>query len=38
MTFYLKGLIVLVAEWVNNDCSTSKEVMLEIISKCIIKP
>lgn len=38
MIFYMKGLIGMVTEWVNNDCSTSKEVMMEIISKCIIKP
>ena len=38
MIFYMKGLVGMVNEWVNNDCSTSKEVMVGIITKCIIKP
>ena len=38
MIFYLKGLIGLVTEWVKDDCMRSKEEIVAIIQKCIIKP
>lgn len=38
MTFYLKGLIGLIDQWVNDDCRMPNELLMEVIDKCIIKP
>ncbi|MBR1797471.1 MAG: TetR/AcrR family transcriptional regulator [Clostridiales bacterium] len=38
MTFYLKGLIGLVNDWVNDDCSMSNDKIMQILNKCIIDP
>ena len=38
MVFYLKGIIGVVAEWVRGDCVESKEEIISVIQKCIIKP
>ena len=36
--FYLKGIIGVVTEWVRGGCSESKEEIISVIQKCIIKP
>ena len=36
--FYLKGIIGVVTEWVRGGCSESKEEIIRVIQKCIIKP
>ena len=38
MIFYLKGIIGVVTEWVRGGCSESKEEIISVIQKCIIKP
>ena len=38
MIFYLKGLIGVITEWVNHDCAESKDEIISVIQKCIIKP
>lgn len=38
MLFYLKGIIGVVTEWVKGGCSESKDVIISVIQKCIIKP
>jgi len=38
MIFYLKGLIGVVTEWVKGDCAESKDEIISVIQKCIIKP
>ncbi len=38
MVFYLKGIIGVVTEWVRGGCSESKDEIISVIQKCIIKP
>lgn len=38
MIFYLKGLIGVVTEWVKHDCAESKDEIISVIQKCIVKP
>ena len=38
MLFYLKGLIGIIDQWVNDDCRMPKEILMEVLEKCIIKP
>jgi AcrR family transcriptional regulator len=38
MIFYLKGMIGMINEWIARDCAQSKEEMIRIIQKCILKP
>lgn len=38
MIFYLKGLTGVVVEWVKHDCAESKDEIISVIQKCIIKP
>lgn len=38
MVFYLKGLIGVIMEWVDNDCSVSYEMLMDILRKCIMRP
>ncbi|WP_196229533.1 TetR-like C-terminal domain-containing protein [Butyrivibrio fibrisolvens] len=36
--FYLKGIIGVVTEWVRGGCTESKDEIISVIQKCIIKP
>ena len=38
MVFYLKGIIGVVTEWVRGGCVESKDEIISVIQKCIIKP
>ena len=38
MVFYLKGIIGVVTEWVRGGCTESKDEIISVIQKCIIKP
>lgn len=38
MVFYLKGIIGVVTEWVRGGCAESKDEIISVIQKCIIKP
>ena len=38
MVFYLKGIIGVVTEWVKGGCIESKDEIISVIQKCIIKP
>lgn len=38
MVFYLKGIIGVVTEWVRGECTESKDEIISVIQKCIIKP
>lgn len=38
MIFYLNGIIGVVNEWVRRGCAESKDEIINIIQKCIIKP
>lgn len=38
MIFYLKGIIGVVTEWVRRGCTETKDEIISIIQKCIIKP
>ena len=38
MAFYLKGIIGVVTEWVRGGCTESKDEIISVIQKCIIKP
>ena len=38
MVFYLKGIIGVVTEWVRGGCIESKDEIISVIQKCIIKP
>ncbi len=38
MVFYLKGIIGVVTEWVRCGCTESKDEIISVIQKCIIKP
>ncbi|MCR5823853.1 MAG: TetR/AcrR family transcriptional regulator [Lachnospiraceae bacterium] len=38
MIFYLKGLLGVVTEWVKGGCRESKDDIINVIQKCIIKP
>ena len=38
MVFYLKGIIGVVTEWVRGGCTESKNEIISVIQKCIIKP
>ena len=38
MIFYLNGIIGLVNEWLARDCAQSKEEIISIIQKCILRP
>ena len=38
MTFYLKGLIGVIEEWVDHDCDLSNADVMEILKKCIMTP
>lgn len=38
MIFYLKGIIGIITEWVKHDCAESKDEIIHVIRKCIIKP
>ncbi|MGN0470825.1 MAG: TetR/AcrR family transcriptional regulator [Acutalibacteraceae bacterium] len=36
MSFYIRGLISIITEWVNQDCTDSVEYMISIIQKCVM--
>ena len=38
MIFFLKGILGVVTEWVKDDCRASKEDIVNVITKCIIRP
>ncbi|WP_044933773.1 TetR/AcrR family transcriptional regulator [Pseudobutyrivibrio sp. LB2011] len=38
MIFYLNGIIGLINEWLARDCAQSKEEIISIIQKCILRP
>lgn len=38
MTFYLKGLLGMITEWIQNDCEMPVEKLISAIKKCIFKP
>lgn len=38
MAFYIQGLIAIITEWLNNDCSDSIEHMITVIQQCVIRP
>ncbi|SDB31210.1 TetR/AcrR family transcriptional regulator [Eubacterium oxidoreducens] len=38
MAFHLKGIIGVVTEWVRGGCIESKDEIISVIQKCIIKP
>ena len=38
MIFYLKGIIGVVTEWIKGDCAQSKDEIIRVIQKCIIRP
>ena len=38
MVFYLKGIIGVITEWVRGGCTESKDEIISVIQKCIIKP
>ena len=38
MVFYLKGISGVVTEWVRGGCTESKDEIISVIQKCIIKP
>lgn len=38
MIFYLKGIIGVINEWIARDCAESKEELIGIIQKCILRP
>ncbi len=35
MEFYIKGVMGIIMEWVNNDCNIDKEEVISIINRCI---
>lgn len=37
MTFYIRGLISIITEWINQDCHDSVDYLISIIQKCVIK-
>ena len=38
MIFYLNGIIGVINEWLARDCAQSKEEIISIIQKCILRP
>lgn len=38
MTFYLKGLLGMITEWIQNDCEMPVEKLISAIKKCIFRP
>lgn len=38
MAFYINGLMAIIAEWLNQDCSDSIDYIFTVIQKCIMQP
>ena len=38
MVFYLKGIIGVITEWVRGGCIESKDEIISVIQRCVIKP
>ncbi|MBO6128317.1 MAG: TetR/AcrR family transcriptional regulator [Pseudobutyrivibrio sp.] len=38
MVFYLKGIIGVITEWVRGGCTESKDEIISVIQRCVIKP
>lgn len=36
MAFYIRGLIAIITEWINRDCSDSTENIISVIRRCVI--
>lgn len=36
MAFYIRGLIAIITEWVNQDCTDSVEYMISLIQECVM--
>ena len=37
MAFYIRGLIAIITEWLNNDCADSVEHVISVIQKCVMR-
>ena len=36
MAFYIRGLVAIITEWINRDCSDSTENIISVIRRCVI--
>lgn len=36
MTFYIRGLMAIIAEWLKGDCSDPEEHIIAVIHRCVM--